>query len=150
MTDEWLTMTEAAAKLGVSERTVQRRVANGDYKTKTENSRKYVYVGDADVNADTDSTDEQTADSFDDVSDKVIIKMQQEKVEMQKEQIEHLKQLLDDALRDTRESKERSDTIVLSITRQMDEQVKMIEDMRKPRPLWERFKARLGWGSVGA
>ena len=141
MSDEWLTMTEAAAKLGVSERTVQRRVANGDYETKTEHSRKYVRVGDADINADTNSTDEQIADSFDNVSDKVI-KMQQEKIEMQKEQIEHLKQLLDDALQDARESKERGDTIVLSLTRQMDEQVKMIEDMRERKNIWQKIKAK--------
>ena len=67
----------------------------------------------------------------------------------QKEEMERLHKLLDDTLQDTRESKERSDTIVLSLTRQMDEQVKMIEDMQKPKPLWQRFKSRLGWGIAG-
>lgn len=150
MTDEWLTMTEAAARLGVSERTVQRRVANGDYETKTEGGRKYVLlktVGDADMNT---LYDGQTADNPDDMSEKdVIIKMQQEQIEMQKEQIEHLKQLLDDALQDVRESKERADTIIITLTQRLDEQVKMIEDIRKPRPLWKRVKARFGFQTVG-
>ena len=136
MTDEWLTLTEAAARLGISERTLQRRIADETFQTKTEHGRKYVLLTG-------DGTD-TTTDSQNNLSDKDYI------IEMQKEQIEHLKQLLDDALQDVRESKKRSDTIVLSITRQMDEQVKMIEDMRKTKPLWERFKARVGWGSVGA
>jgi len=139
MTDEWLTMTEAAARLGVSERTVQRRVANGDYETKTEGGRKYVLlpiVGDADNNT---MNDGQDADNQDDVSNKdVIIKMQREQIEMQKEQIEHLRQLLDDALQDARESKERADTIILTQSQRLDEQARMIEDMRQS--TWQRIK----------
>ena len=46
-------------------------------------------------------------------------------------EIERLHKLLRDAMTDVRESKERSDTIILAQTQRIDEQSKMIEDMRK-------------------
>lgn len=60
----------------------------------------------------------------------------QEQVHMEENQryrseIERLHKLLRDAMTDVRESKERSDTIILAQTQRIDEQSKMIEDMRK-------------------
>jgi transcriptional antiterminator len=135
MTDDWLTLTEAAAKLGISERTLQRRIADGAFQTKAEHGRKYVLL--------TDDSDDTTTDSQINMSDKDLI------IEMQRQQIEHLKQLLDDTLQDVRESKERADTIILTLTRRLDEQVKMLEDMRQRQNIWQRVKARIGWGTVG-
>ncbi len=150
MTEEWLTLTEAAAKLGVSERTLHRRITTNNYQTKTENGRKYVLLPDDGSKTAVDSQDDGTQN---DVSDKnTIIRMQQEQLEMQQErinaqqgEIENLHKLLDDSLQDTRESKERSDTIIITLTQRVDEQVKMLEDIRKPQPLWNRVKARLGF-----
>lgn len=131
MTEEWLTLTEAAARLGISERTLQRRIADGKFQTKTEHGRKYVLL--------TDDSNGTKTDSHNNLSDKNLI------IEMQRQQIEHLKQLLDDALQDARESKERSDTIIITLTQRLDEQVKMLEDMREHKSMWQRIKARLSF-----
>jgi len=44
------------------------------------------------------------------------------------------------------ESRQRSDTIILSLTRQFEEQTKMLEDMRQ-RSLWSRVKATFGFAA---
>ena len=154
MTDEWLTMTEAAARLGVSERTLHRRIATLNLKTKTEGGREYVLLPNDGKETAVDNKDDGTQD---DVSDKdTIIRMQQEQIEMQQDrieaqqgEIERLHKLLDDALKDVRESKERADTIVLSLTQPLDDRVKMIEDMHQRQPLWQKLKAKLGFGTAG-
>lgn len=58
MTDKWLTVTEAAAALGVSERTVWRRVKAGKVEIDRTHTPHTVKVSDADIDAGTPGTDE--------------------------------------------------------------------------------------------
>lgn len=138
MEDKWLTTAEAAVVLGVSERTVQRRASSGIYESKTEGGRKYVLLPDDATN----TTDD----------DSTIIEMQREQMELLQErirsqegemerlhgEIERLHKLLENSLTEASDAKERSDTIILTQARRLDEQSRMIEDMRSSS--WQRIK----------
>jgi len=51
MADNWMTTSETAVALGVSVRTIQHRLANREYQTKTEGSKKYILLPDGGNNA---------------------------------------------------------------------------------------------------
>ena len=139
MAENWLSISEAAAMLGISVRTLQRRLADNEYQTKTEGNKKYVLLPTGGNN--------MTVDRILAEKDKLVESLTQ--------QVEYLQKALDDA----NHGRERSDTIMLSLTQQLNEQTKMIEDMRHSRPLrrershyrvyWQRVKARLGFQTVG-
>lgn len=139
MADEWLTMADAASALSISIRTLHRRLADGVFETKTDNGRKYVLVPE-------DCQYVVDGRQNDDVADKeTVVEHLKQMIEEKDKQIERLQKTLDEALQESANSRERSDTIILKFTQQMEEQKLLIEDLRKPKPLWQRVKARFGW-----
>jgi hypothetical protein len=69
-----------------------------------------------------------------------------ERIEQQQTEIEYLRQELTEARQITKQmqedaasSQQRSDTIIMQLTRQLEKQTLMLEDMRN-RSLWHRIK----------
>jgi predicted site-specific integrase-resolvase len=103
-------MTEASRILGVTERTIRRYVKEGKYQSKLEDSRRYVLL------------DEE--EDFPSDDGKLINQMQAE--------IEYLREELSQA-------RQRSDTIIMQLTKQLERQTLVLEDMRN-RSFWRRIK----------
>jgi predicted RNase H-like nuclease (RuvC/YqgF family) len=59
-------------------------------------------------------------------------------------QIENLNLFIQQMQQDAEAAKQRSDTIILQLTRQFEEQTKLIEDMRH-RSMWSRVKTMFGF-----
>ena len=137
MADEWLTMADAASVLGISVRTLHRRLAAGVFETKTDNGRKYVLVPE-------DCQYVEDGRQNDNLADNALIEHLKETIKEKDKQIERLQKTLDDALQESANSRERSDTLFLRLTQQMEEQKLLIEDMRQRNGMWQRIKARLG------
>lgn len=143
MAEKWLTISEAAARLGISTRTLQRRLADGDYQTKTEGNKKYVLLPNVEVNSDIDG----------------ILAEKDKLIENMSQQVESLLRLLDEAnqakersdqtiqqmQQSTESSKERSDTIVLQLTQQVESLTKqnqlLLEDLRPKRRWYQKLFA---------
>lgn len=58
--------------------------------------------------------------------------------------LEHLQNSLTESQMERREAKERSDTIIMHLTKQLEEKTVMLEDMRS-RSIWTRVKTALGF-----
>jgi transcriptional antiterminator len=86
MPENWRTIPEAAVMLGISERTLRRRISEGNYETKLDGNRKLVLLA-----------DNMTDDNLLAEKDKLI--------ETLTKQVEHLQALLDE----TNSARERSD-----------------------------------------
>lgn len=133
MSEEWLTIPEVADRLNVTERTVRRYISNGRFQTKMDGKRKLIFIDDSM----TDVSDDINENNYDNDIDTVI--------EMQREEINRLHKLLEDALEDARQAKERSDTIVLQLTQQVEQLTGqnqlLLEDLRPKRRWYHRLFA---------
>lgn len=132
MADNWLTIPDIAVQLGISERTIRRRIASGEYQSKTEHGKKYVLLTD-DCNKWTDGK---------------LLSAKDELIEKLSQQVEYFQGALDDAMKsidsmvkEHAAERERTDTIILQQSNQLAQQQLMIEDMR--RSPWQRLKGLL-------
>ncbi len=118
--EQWMTISDASRILNVTERTMHRYVSEGKHQSKRENGRRYVLL---------DVPDELPTDDS-----KLTVQMQGE--------IEYLRERLSEAQQTISDMQERSDTIVLQLTKQLENQTLMLEDTRKEseRSLWRRVK----------
>lgn len=113
-----LTVLEYAQKIGVAPTTVYRRIERGELQMIVEDGvKKVILNGNADAMR-TENNEQYVNE----------LKRQVERLETQNtELLNALQQVQQDAA----EAKQRSDTIVLQLTRQFDEQTKLLEDMRQ-------------------
>jgi excisionase family DNA binding protein len=112
--ENWIDVSEAAEHLGISERQVRNWIRDGKLKAKKVNG-KWRIDGSLEV------TDGNPSDS-DDASE----------VEWLRRQVEELQEELS-------ETRKRSDTIIMQLTQQLENQTLALEDLRH-RSLWGRLK----------
>jgi len=131
---EYTKVPEYAKIKGVHERTVYRWIEKGDINARTIDGVLHVEV-----------------DSDGDNDKKKVAIYQSENSQLRKD-IEYLKRRLelafetiDNLSEERQKAQERSDTIILQLTRQLETKQKQIEDLRE-RSLWRRFKVALGFG----
>jgi excisionase family DNA binding protein len=143
---KWLTVSELASELGISERAVRKQIEEGKWTAKKRGNKWLIDTEENTVN------DSIKANELNAEVDKLqaVLSERENLINQLKKENDHLQTRLDDTLRDSRMKSERSDMIIMKLTQQMEQHQLMLEDMRKPKPLWERVKARLGWGSVEA
>ena len=115
MTGKWVSIGEASAALGVSPSTVRRRIEAGEIESKTEVKRRLVWIA-----------NELQVSSKDDA---LVVQLQREN--------EYLKKKLDEITAKYEESRERQDTIILQLTRQLDQNQRLLEYHREP--FWRRW-----------
>ena len=133
-----LTVLEYAQEIGVAPATVYRRIDRGELQAICEDGVKKIVV-----------PDEKHRDTSAIQNENMVL--QAEYLKDLKRQIERLEVQNEELLHELQESRQRedgarqrADTIILSLTRQFEEQNKLLEDMRQPREagrsLWSRVK----------
>lgn len=129
--DEWQTIAELAAELGVSDRTVRRRIESGEYEAKKEGRKILVKVDKPDTEGVT-MADMVSKDEFVDVLRGQVADL---KAQLQQKdgQIEALHEELSQA-------REQSNTIILQLTRQVEQSQRLLEYHREP--FWRRWFRR--------
>jgi len=128
-----LTVLEYAQEIGVAPATVYRRIDRGELQAICEDGVKKIVVPD-EKHRDTSAIQHEN------------LVLQEEYLKDLKRQIERLEVQNEALLHELQESRQRedgarqrADTIILSLTRQFEEQNKLLEDMRQ-RSLWSRVK----------
>ena len=131
---EKLTIQEYMRKSQISQATVYRHIKSGKLNTEKVDGTLYLIIN--------DESNDNNENQFDN-----------ELVEQLRTENEYLRQQLEEAMRtiqrmqdDSESDKQRSDTIILQLTRQFFEQTKLLEDMRH-RSMWSRVRTALGFAA---
>jgi len=119
---KWVTIPQAADILGISVRTARRYVADGTLESKMENGRRYVAV---------------TNDTGNDTPYDTLLAEKNEQIDWLRQRVEALENELS-------EVRQRSDSIIMQLSRQFEKQQLMLEDMsqQKTKRRWWGF---FGW-----
>jgi len=127
---QWLTIAEAATRLGVSDRTIRRRIDKEEYETKLENGLRYVCI---------DSRMSIPSDNIDREAPSLIRQLRSE--------IDHLRkqnEALLEQISDMQEAAQQQNAIAMQLTRQLDQDQRLLEYHREP--WWKRWRMKLGSG----
>lgn len=111
----WVTITEASVILGISERTIWRRVAKGIIESRKEGGRKLIKIDDESDNNDRHSI------SMSDKND--IINWLKVELEIKNKQIEQLQAEL-------KLNRERSDAIIMKLTQELEYQRRLFQGLK--------------------
>jgi hypothetical protein len=124
--EQWLPLGEAAEQLNVTERGLRYRVSKGTIESKLEDGKRDVLLNsEAKLHGNAAGDIQATFQALLDEKDERI-KDWHKILDDKDKQIDSLNHLLQDAS----EAQQRSDTIILQLTRQFDEQTKLLEDLR--------------------
>ena len=126
--DSWLAIEEAAPLLGVSVRTIRRRIKSCDIESEMRNGKWFVRI------------DNQTAVSTQ-MSQGSLTDQLQSEVQYLRQEVTELREELKRKDEQSEQAKERSDTIILQLTRQMEQSQRLLEYHAEP---WYRRMFRKG------
>lgn len=141
MGQEWVTVKEACGILGMSERTLRRHIQQGKVKSRVKDKRRYVLIEVNDI-ADHGRDHVNGIDDHDQDHDNVKqSESQSELVQQLRSENEYLRTQVESLQKEMSESRERSDTLILNLTRQFENSQRMIESsqMKAKRSLWSRL-----------
>ena len=116
--DGWYTIKESIEILGVSRKTLYRKMDSGEIESKKVGSARFVKIGDP----------EETQTVSDDTND--VIRNQQGEIEFLRSQVEYLQTELSD-------TKTRSDTMILKLTQTVDNQQLLLIESKTP--FWKKL-----------
>ena len=120
MDNNWLSIREACEILKCSDRTIYRKIDNGELVSKKEDGRKFVRL--TSDKTDTDAVQTSNTELFEYLKDE------------NKRLIEENRRLQEEISK----SNIRKDTLVLQFTERLSEQRQLIEEIR--RPWWKRWR----------
>jgi len=134
-----LKVSEYAKQTGVAPITVYRKIEKGELQAITEDGIKMIIVPD-DFQGNTEVQQSETVELQAEYMDNL------NQIDELKEQNHELHKLVQQMQQDSESDKERSDTIILQLTQQLDNQTKLLEDMRnQPKTgFWARLLKRKG------
>ena len=138
MADEWITVKEAAELLNVSDRYVRNLAAKGKLDARRDGNRWLIHSSLSEPKTEhLGIPAEQSAIP----TEQHTIGWLQERIEGQAKQISELQSELASARKETAEASQRHDTIVLQLTRQLEQSQRLIEYRNEP---WYRrwFRSR--------
>ncbi len=118
MTVKWVSVKEACHLLDISESTLRRRISKGIIKAKGEGRERRVAI-------------EPYAEVTATVTPNGLRQLQKEN-EILREQVEWLKQKMDQRDQETAQASERHDTILLQLTRQLEQSQRLLEYHQDP------------------
>ena len=129
--DEWRTIAELAVLLGVSDRTVRRRIESGEYEAKKEGRKILVRI---------DKLDTESGIMADTVSKDELVDMLRAQVTDIKAQLQQKDGQIEALQEELGQAREQSNTIILQLTRQLENQQKLLEYHQEP--FWRRWFKR--------
>jgi len=132
MSEEWITTKEAAKLLKTSARYVREMISKGRLKAKRDRNRWLVHSSLSAEASEAEGTPGESYRSLREMVDYLKTEAQQKD-----RQIETLQTQLD-------QSRERSDTIILQLTRQLDQSQRLLEYHQSP--WWRRWFSKRGRG----
>lgn len=113
-----------ATRMGTAVSTVYRHIKAGKLETEEIDSVTYVLVDEEELNS--------IETPFDVIPElKERIEQQQTEIEFLRNELSEARQIIQQMQEGSESAKERSDTIILQLTQQLDNQTKLIEDLRK-------------------
>lgn len=121
-----------ATRMGIGVSTVYRHIKAGKLETETIDGVLYVLADEEDLNA-----IETPLDAIAELKER--IEQQQTEIEYLRKELTEARQITKQMQEDAASSQQRSDTIIMQLTRQLEKQTLMLEDMRN-RSLWHRIK----------
>jgi len=150
MQQQWVTVSEASRLLDVTERTIQRYIKENKYPSQLKNGRRYILLSLSEdvINGPKDSENVMTEKEFvvtDDHKTKSLVSeanMKDKLIDKMSSEVEYLREELSKTREELYQSRQRSDTIILQLTRQFEKQTLLLEDMRQ-RSFWQRIKMAL-------
>ena len=133
----WYTIAEAVGILGVSDRTIRRRIDKGELDTKLEGKVRYIRIDSVSSTMPDDMSSRELINQLKSENER-LVQQQSEK----DKQIENLQGQLEGTQKDVAEASQRHDTILLQLTRQLENQQKMLEYHQEPwwQRIWRRRK----------
>lgn len=146
MAQIWVTVSQACETFAISRRTLSRWVKQGKVESKLENNRRLVLV----IEEGHSETLEGHIETpmAQDMSQQVLIEQLQkenddheQQIAYLREQNENLQRQVEEASRALAEASQRHDTIVLQLTRQLENQQRLLEYQQAP---WYRRWFRKG------
>jgi len=150
MQQQWVTVSEASRLLDVTERTIQRYIKENKYPSQLKNGRRYILLDLSEdvINGLKNSENVMTEKEFvvtDDHKTESLVSeanMKDKLIDKMSSEIEYLREELSKTREELYQSRQRSDTIILQLTRQFEKQTLLLEDMRQ-RSFWQRIKMAL-------
>lgn len=121
-----------AKRMGIGVSTVYRHIKAGKLETETIDGVLYVLADEEELNA-----IETPLDAIAELKKRV--EQQQTEIEYLRKELTEARQITKQMQEDAASSQQRSDTIIMQLTRQLEKQTLMLEDMRN-RSLWHRIK----------
>ena len=128
--DGWYTIKESLEILGISRKTLYRKMDSGEIESKKVGSARFVKIGDPEETQTVSDNTSQTVsnDTMFDTND--VIRNQQGEIEFLRSQVEHLQKELSD-------TKTRSDTMILKLTQTVDNQQLLLIESKTP--FWKKL-----------
>tara|TARA_B100002003_G_C13765002_1_gene379867 strand:- start:103 stop:525 length:423 start_codon:yes stop_codon:yes gene_type:complete len=128
--DGWYTIKESIEILGISRKTLYRRMDSGEIESKKVGSARFVKIGDPEETQTVSDDTSQTVsdDTVCDTND--VIRNQQGEIEFLRSQVEYLQTELSD-------TKTRSDTMILKLTQTVDNQQLLLIESKTP--FWKKL-----------
>ena len=124
--DGWYTIKESLEILGISRKTLYRKMDSGEIESKKVGSARFVKIGDPEETQTVSDDTSQTVS--DDTND--VIRNQQGEIEFLRSQVEYLQTELSD-------TKTRSDTMILKLTQTVDNQQLLLIESKTP--FWKKL-----------
>jgi len=129
MAGKWLTILEASQILRTSERTIRRHIKEGRIKSKLKNNKRLVLM---DMTEDHDQDHVNVEES----------KSQSGLVEQLRSENQYLRSQVEGLQKELSGSRERSDTLILNLQRQLEQSQRMLEAHRAP--WWKKLFRKTG------
>ena len=120
MKETWVTMTEACKILGISQSTLYRRVKKGEIESKKEDNATMCLVSVSNESQD-DTMDTQE-----------LLSQLRGEVEYLRNELTQKESQTEEARKAAVEASQRHDTIVLQLTRQLENQQRLLEHQQEP------------------
>ena len=140
--EKWITVKEAAQSLSVSERNIRFKIQSGKLKAKRDGKKWLVCINSHPNLSDSIGQDADTIRIPEDqVSDTEFIQMLKAEIEKRDKQIEFKDKQISKLQEDLSDASQRHDTIVLQLTRQLEQSQRMLEAHREP---WYRRMFKKG------
>ena len=125
MAQKWVTVSQGCDIIGISRRTLTRWIQQGKVESKLENKRRMVLV--SDEGHDETPEGQNGSDMSQEMSQQALVESLQAEIKYLREELT--------------QTRERSDTIILQLTRQLEQSQTLLEYHREP--WWRRwFKKR--------